>query len=118
MPLVLSVDEPARQLTEQVVRPADVDAEHYDGEDHDDRVAVQLTPGGPDDLAQLVENLAQEPADAAFGGRFGALPSGYCHLSPTWSPFGGGAYHPTCSTWGAPSGPDPSSSSSLWWSSA
>src|SRR5260370_36888086 len=92
------VDHAARQLAEQVVGAADEDAEHDDGEGHDQGVAVELTPRRPDDLAQLVENLAQELADATFRGGLRALSGGYCHVL-TWSPCGGCAYDPTCSTW-------------------
>src|SRR5258708_25279120 len=100
------VDHSARDLAEQVVGATDEDSQHDNREDHHQRVAIKLAPRRPDDLAELIENLTQKLADATFGGRFGALSSSYCHLSPTSSPCGGCAYDPTCSTWGAPSGRD------------
>src|SRR5260370_40744079 len=60
-------------LADQVVGAADEDAEGDDGEDHHQRVAIELAPRGPDDLAQLVENLTQKSTGATFGFGLGAL---------------------------------------------
>src|ERR1700730_12543132 len=88
------VDHAAGELTEKVVGAADGDAEHDDREDHHQRVAIELAPSRPYDLPQLVENLAQELADAAFRGGLRAFSGGYGH-GATWSPCAGCAFGTT-----------------------
>src|SRR5207302_9053941 len=108
------VDRPLGGLGKHVVGAADEDAEQDHGEDHYERIAVELGTGWPDELAELVVNPAQELADALLGPRLVALPGGYCHVMVTWSPCELCACCTTCSTCSARSGRDRSSCSSKW----
>src|SRR5207302_10861165 len=75
------VDGPPGGLGQEVVRAADEHAEHEHGEDHNHRVAVELGTGRPDDLAELVVDVAQELADSRLLG---------CRLVP---PAGGDGHY-------------------------
>src|SRR5690606_22557750 len=58
-----SVVEPEGGGAEEVVQQGDEGGEEDDGDEDDDRVAANLVPAGPDDLAQLAADLPQELAE-------------------------------------------------------